>query len=366
METRQITPQTRQRRKLLLALPLLALPFAALAFYALGGGKGTPAEETAASGINTALPGATFKKREPMGKMDFYEQARRDFIQAAKEDRNRPFGGLGISADIGGPDGQEALIAEKLVLLEEELSRPVETRPAVDTAAYRPEPILPDPMPDTRADIERLERLMEMLDEKEPASDPEMEQLNGMLERILDIQHPERVKRRLTDETDAGAAPSDSLFRAIPAVIADKQKAVDGATIRLILKDTVTLSGYRLPKGHELFGTCRIVSQRLLLDISSVRLGTSIIPVSLTVYSYDGMPGIAAKEAVLTDAVNAGTGDLLRSTDIIGYDGSLAMQAAGAGIDAAKDLVSKRLRKIKVKLRAGQAVLLRDNQRRRR
>src|SRR5690606_8668669 len=86
METRQITPQTRQRRKLLLALPLLALPFAALAFYALGGGKGTPAAETAASGINTALPGATFKKREPMGKMDFYEQARRDFIQAAKED----------------------------------------------------------------------------------------------------------------------------------------------------------------------------------------------------------------------------------------------------------------------------------------
>jgi Conjugative transposon, TraM len=46
---------------------------------------------------------------------------------------------------------------------------------------------------------------------------------------------------------------------------------------------------------------------------------------------------------------------------MIGFDQSLATQVAGAGLDAAKSLLNKKVRRIKVKLKAGYPILLRDN-----
>lgn len=47
-------------------------------------------------------------------------------------------------------------------------------------------------------DVDRLEALMKMMVEnKNAGEDPEMKQLNAMMENIIDIQHPERVKTRL-------------------------------------------------------------------------------------------------------------------------------------------------------------------------
>ncbi len=137
---------------------------------------------------------------------------------------------------------------------------------------------------------------------------------------------------------------------------------MQGASIKLRLQDTITLSGQLIPKGHEITGTCRITNQRLLLDIKNIRLGTSIIPVDLSVYSLDGMAGINAPEAELADAAGMGADDAVRSIGMYGVDQGIATQVAGAGIDAAKSLFSKKIRKIKVKLEAGTAVLLRNNQ----
>ena len=51
-------------------------------------------------------------------------------------------------------------------------------------------------------DIDRLEGLMQGMNQKD-GEDPEMQQLNGMLEKILDIQHPDRVREKIkqTSET---------------------------------------------------------------------------------------------------------------------------------------------------------------------
>jgi hypothetical protein len=45
----------------------------------------------------------------------------------------------------------------------------------------------------------------------------------------------------------------------------------------------------------------------------------------------------------------------------MGIDQGLTTQFAGAGLDAAKSLFTKRLKRIKQKLKAGYPVLLRDN-----
>lgn len=48
--------------------------------------------------------------------------------------------------------------------------------------------------------MERLEGLMQGL-EGGSGRDPELIEINGMLEKTLDIQHPERVQQRLKEKS---------------------------------------------------------------------------------------------------------------------------------------------------------------------
>src|SRR6202012_5240298 len=104
----------------------------------------------------------------------------------------------------------------------------------------------------------------------------------------------------------------ESVFRAIAAVIDGKQKVKDGAAVKLKLTDSVNLKNELLPKGHEIFGICQITNQRLLLTIQNIRLDKKIIPVNLTVFSLDGMPGIPAPEAELGGAASNGADNAIQ------------------------------------------------------
>ncbi len=337
-----------EKRKVLLLVPLFVIPFLALAFYAMGGGKGLPDENPALAGrgINTELPDASFKNEEAKDKFGLYEQAGRDSLGAGN--------GIKAVADrlgFGQENRQTEEIDRKLEALNREIGRP--TEPAGHTATT---PVR-TPQTGMKSDVDRLEALMKTM-QSGKGEDPEMAQLNGLMQNIIDLQHPELVQQRYQKQRSLSP---DSQFRAIPAIIVNNQKAVQGATIKLRLQDSIRINGVSIPKGHELFGTCRITNQRLLLDIRNIRMGTSIIPVDLSVYSLDGMEGIYAPEAMLGDALGSGAENAVRGVSLIGLDGSLATQVAGAGIDAAKSLVSKKVGRIKVKLQAGRTVLLRNN-----
>lgn len=52
-------------------------------------------------------------------------------------------------------------------------------------------------------DVDRLEQMMEMSKEGDNSEDPEINQLNGMMDKILDIQHPERVKEKIKKISEA-------------------------------------------------------------------------------------------------------------------------------------------------------------------
>jgi hypothetical protein len=342
------------KRKVLLLLPLIILPFLALGFKLLGGGTGTigAEQQTSKKGINTDLPDATFNKNQPQDKMAFYDQADRDSMNSKPNGLESVARHLGFNANVEQTQTKE--IDAKLEALNREINKPVET------GGYRQSPVFQNSQTSAfKDDVDRLEALMKSMQENNKTEDPEMQQLNGLMQNILDIQHPERVQQKYKEQQSYSP---DSVFKAIPAIIADNKKAIQGATIKLILQDSIRMNGVSIPKGHTLFGSCKIVNQRLLLDIKQIRLGTSIIPVNLSVYSLDGMIGINAPEAMLTDALNSGTDQAIRDVGLLGFDQSLVTQVAGAGIDAAKNLMSKKLRRVKVKLEAGQVVLLRNNQ----
>jgi len=338
----------KDKRKVLLVIPLLVLPFMSLAFYALGGGKGITSPQTVETkGINTNLPDASFKTEDPQDKLGIYNLNGKDTAGGTKQIQSVA-NKLGFQAIE--EDEKTVEINQKLEALNREITKPTPTK----TPIYHSNA---EQSAEIKNDVDRLEALMKSM-QSGKETDPEMEQLNSMLQSILDIQHPERLKEKYDNKT---VNSPDSLFKATPAIIVDEQKAVQGATIKIRLQDSILIGKILIPKGHELFGTCKITNQRLLLDIKNIRLGNSIIPVDLSVYSLDGMVGIDAPEAQLTGALNSGADDAVRNIGIGSFDQSVATQVAGAGIDAARQLFSKKVKSIKVKLKAGKAILLRNN-----
>jgi len=344
------SPQREKQKKFLLVLPLLVLPFMTLAFWAFGGDKGDAETQVMTQkGINTELPSAQFKGEKPQDKLSLYDQAAKDSANLREKSANPLFKNAagGAVPSPGSADASAAQINQKLAALNKELSQPP------PPARYGNNPVEASANPD----IDRLEKLLKQK-QQATAPDPEMQQLSAMLEKIQQIQHPELAQAALKKEVKS---KPDSLFKAIPAQIDGSQKVLQGGIVRLRLADSVVLAETHLPKGFKLYGNCVITNQRLLLTIKNITLGNTIVPVDLTVFSRDGIPGINAPEAELSEAAGNGTNDALSGMEFLPMSESLGTQAASAGINAAKGLIGKKVRKIRVKLKGDYPVLLRNN-----
>jgi len=347
--------KTRDKRKILLVLPLLVMPFMALAFYAAGGGRSSSSDAlVSAGGINTSLPDANFSSADPADKMGFYERGSIDTT-----------GSVGISTMAGkmgfteksGYDKTEE-INQKLAMLNREISSPPAGMGTGKSPGFSPVESRNNLTDGSmKSEVDRLELLMNSM-KSDKGADPEMEQMNAMLEKILDIQNPSRAGQKALPEVHAEV--NGKGFSAVPAEIAIGGKVVQGSTVGLRLLDSVVLKEVVIPKGHLVFGFCRLVNQRLLLDIKSIRLGDLILPAELTMYGLDGLQGLAAPDAVFGEAATAGAADAVSGVSLYGM-GGIAGQVAGAGIDAAKSLFSRKIKVVRVKIRAGEKVLLRNN-----
>ena len=307
--------------------------------------------QQAKKGINTSLPDAVLKKDTPADKMSIYSMTPID--TAGKQEG---LSGLQMSLKAPAEDAQANAIRERLKSIDQQINAPIAVR-----SSYVPAPVVVSASEDKdiKGDVDRLEKLMQVMQQGK-GEDKEMDQLSEMMDKIIAVQNPALVQEKLLARKTE-LAKKDSAFRAVPAVIDGNQKVMPGGLVRLRLLDTVSLNGMRLPKDQLLFGFCTIVNQRLLLDITNVRLGSSIVPVQLSVFSLDGIIGIDAPEAVLGETAGNGLSNAVQSMQFLSMDQSLGVQAAGAGIDAAKSLIGKRAKRIRVKLKDLYPVLLRIN-----
>ena len=340
-----------KQRKFLMVLPLLVIPFLTMAFWALGGGKNGHTSISPHKGLDASLPEAQFTKQTADTKMAVYQTASRDSTQNGVSPAFLKAMGLHqpdsakIAALNTKPEADQSAerIQAKLAAINKQISQPVAASPAYEPQAEASE-----------QKIRQLHQLMQSAKSKHQEEDPEMAQLSKMLTQIQAIQNPGSVK---TEQKPVDNTP----FKAIPAMIDGKQKVMDGGAVKLKLTDTVTLKNQLLPKGQEIYGVCQVTNQRLLLTIQNIRLAQQIIPVNLTVFSLDGMPGIPAPEAELGGAASNGADNAIQSMQFLTMDQSLGAQAAAGGVNAAKGLFSKKVKKIRVKLQNEYPVLLKIN-----
>lgn len=368
MKQQTLTPQLQRQRKMLLALPVIILPFLTLFFWALGGGKGNPAlaQTTGQRGLNTKLPDAKLKDNRALNKMSYYDQATLDSNKLRQQMKSDPYyrnpsrgdtsglhfpltvkGNSGGKRDFyqpqqsNGTSGENAdRVYQKLAQLQSTINKPpVEPKQAITAPATGTESPLKNVV---------------------PPEDPQLSQMNGLLEKILEIQHPERVKS--TAEQSGNTTPVKK-FRAIPAVIEGTQKIVQGTVIRMKLLDTVTIGGTLFSKGQLIYGSGTLASQRYTVNIKSIHVGYNFYPVDLTVFDMtDGLEGINVPEAVTGDALRDGADSGVQQMDVMSFDPSMTAQLTTAGINTGKGLFGKKITRVKAKLKDGHPLLLRDNQ----
>jgi conjugative transposon TraM protein len=400
-----------RRRKFLLMLPLLTLPFITLGFWALGGGTGSalPAAK-GPLGLNLELPAAKLKDEAAMDKLSFYDQAREDSIRLRQEKLNDPYyrnrldtmafqaassplsqptlQGLNVSPYAAGRTTMaEKRISERLDALQKALETPVPAKESAESLSVASSG-------DFSSDINRLEALMEGL-QASSSDDPEVRELNNMLEKILDIQHPGRVKAGIEKSAEKSVIlpvskppktviatylgnkekrPTANGFygenerkseaegsNTIAATTAQTQTLITGATVKLQLDEEVVIGGTRIPKGTAVFGKATLQNERLLVSVTGIRYKGMLYPVTLSVYDLDGLAGIYVPGSLTRESAKTAASQNLGSLDLLSYDPSLKTQAAAAGIQTAKGLLFKKAKQVKVTLKAGYKVLLKDD-----
>jgi conjugative transposon TraM protein len=397
-----------RQRKLMMALPVLVTPFLTLLFWSLDGGKGSYASSTIeVKGLNPQVPNANLDNGLSLDKFSLYERAKRDSLRKAEAERTDPYYRLRTITEIQKRDSfglinhslgrrnydldsNEVAVAKRLNAIKSIISGQQNANEQRTTARATET----EPNTDMDESVDRLEAMMLMMQDGN-ANDPELQQIEGVLEKILDVQHPERVRGRLESEsmaspgkvfsvsTDQGVLKGsffgvpDSLKRKtgfynsknhsaqgtrnlVKAIVDQTQPLMDESTIKLRLVNDIYVHGRRVPKGSFVYGNCSLQNDRLSVKVNSIFFADAIYPIKLVAYDLDGLEGLYVPGTLTNDASRQGSNQLLQDLQIMNVDPSFQAQAAGAGIQTMKSLLGKKTKIIKVHVKAGHSVLLRD------
>ena len=304
----------------------------------------------------------------------------------------------GMGADLSGnggnvyPEANEAKVYERINRLNASLQESSQSPPYSGPHLHRT-------VPETgSAEVQRLESMMKMMQSGEQ-QDPEMAQISSMLENILDIQHPERVQEKLKQKSakrkgqvfpvsttasvnpvsllsnkDSGVIatsgegffsigagyPEQDAQNSIRAVVHETQNLISGSIVKLRLMNDIYINGDRIPKDCFVFGIASMNGERLSIEIENIRYKSSLYPVQLAVYDLDGMDGIHIPGAIARDAAKQSGANVVDGLSMTSIDPSIGAQAASAGIELTKNLFGKKIKMVKVTVKAGYEVLLRD------
>jgi len=357
---------SRRKQQLLFAAPLLILPVAAMGFWSIGN-LGQHKKETLDSlkiGTLLDVPQAQVSSKGQPDKMDLY--ANSVFLEDGQ-----PITSVPLNQNWNQQTGDS--IQDGAFSSTDDAFMNLET-----------------------ANVERLELLMQKM-ETGNTEDPELAQLSSMLEKIILIQHPERLQQEMQEEalalqpaiygvtSDRDLVPRSLMLdtivegevegffglgdpgemqlqqeKAIQAEIYGEQTVVNGSTIRISLREDVQLAGSTLRKGSMLFGVVGLQGDRLQVKISGIRMDQSLLPVELALFDLDGIAGIYIPGSITREGAKNALDQGIQAMRFSELNESLSGKAIDVGIDAAKDLLGRKAQLIKVTIKDGYRVLLKQ------
>ena len=157
-----------------------------------------------------------------------------------------------------------------------------------------------------------------------------------------------------------GESNTASTVNAVPAVIHNDQVVEAGSTVKLRLLQDVQLEGRLIPRNSFLYGTCSMAGNRLTIAATSVQYQGNLLPVSLKAFDIDGNEGLNIPGSIDRDALKQGAAQGVSSADLLTMSPSLGAQAAGIAIQTGKALTGRKIKMVKIHLKANYQLLLKS------
>ena len=162
--------------------------------------------------------------------------------------------------------------------------------------------------------------------------------------------------------TPVGKMPSSGR-NTIAACVHGTQTVSDGQALRIRLLEPMAVDDLLIRKGTVLVGGTRVEGERMGILIETVEYRGTLFPVELEVYDADGQQGILVPNSMEYDAareIAAGMGTSIGSSINISTDaGAQIASDVGKGvIRGVSQYVGKKMRTVKITLKAGHRLLL--------
>lgn len=345
---------------------LIVLPFLVLIGWILSGLFTTDEDmSNQQKGFNTQLPAPRIAKDTVLDKLGFYAHAKMDSVKRMEEISMDPYRNKVVTQD---ENESDEAIEREIKTIQKKLYRPVEGEYKVgeEKQSVVAAPSFSEPLVKT---------------------DPEIDAINATLDRIATLQRPgERVthpdalveKKRLANvlnsekltETYFGKTvmARSGFFgdgssvaepgQGIKATVPYGQVVQPGSTVRVELRSPIKIKANEVPAGTVLSGIAALNGERLQIQIPSMRVGTQVFAVELSVFDMDGLEGIYVPGSISREVIKESADGAVQSIGISGFDASIKTQAVSAGVGAAKGLLSRKVKAVRVNLPAGYPVLL--------
>lgn len=151
----------------------------------------------------------------------------------------------------------------------------------------------------------------------------------------------------------------------IAAVVANDQSVTNGQAVRLRLTEPMWVGNALITRNTPLVGVARLQGERLEIAITSIEANGSVYEVDLTVYDSDGQEGINIPNSMESDAlheIGANMGSTMGSSiNLTTHTGAQIASDVGRGlINGVSQYLNKKLRTVKVHLKAGYRVMIRQ------
>lgn len=187
-----------------------------------------------------------------------------------------------------------------------------------------------------------------------------------------DVQPVAQVSRNVVSSLSASSSRSFNTSvgssgiankNTIAAVVANNQSVTDGESVKLRTTEPMWIGSRLIPRNTVIVGSARVQGERLEIEISSIECDGSIYDVKLQVYDSDGQEGINIPNSMESDAlheIGANMGSTMGSSiNISTNTGAQIASDVGRGlINGVSQYLNKKLRTVKVHLKAGYRVML--------
>lgn len=149
----------------------------------------------------------------------------------------------------------------------------------------------------------------------------------------------------------------------IAAVVAGDQSVISGQSVKLRLTEPMWVGNSLIPRNTVIVGQARLQGERLEVEISSIEANGSVYEVDLLVFDSDGQEGVNIPNSMESDAIHeigANMGSTMGSSiNLTTNTGAQIASDVGRGlINGVSQYLNKKLRTVKVHLKAGYRVML--------